>query len=179
MDRPGEGTQAPAPVGEASRTGYPSRVCVVTLSGRLFALDLQSVREVFPVESVTPVPGMPSVLSGVTNLRGVVMSLVDVRTLLGLSAAAAPQKFGVVIHHGANQVGMLVDQMPEISTVQPDQFLPAPPAGDRDAQPFVSTILQIEDRVGGLLEVPALLARMDAAGVPQGPAAHNTEGLVR
>jgi len=168
MDRPGEGTQVLAPAGAASRTGYPSRVCLVTLSGGLFALDLRSVREVFPVESVTPVPGMPSVLSGVTNLRGVVISLVDVRMLLGLSATGAPQKFGVVIHHGANQVGMLVDQVPEIRTVQPDQFLPAPQAGDRDAQPFVSTILRIEDRMGGLLEVPTLLARMDASSTTSG-----------
>jgi len=168
MDLPGPHTQALAPAGGASHAAYPSRVCLITLSGGLFALDLRSVREVFPVESITPVPGMPSVLSGVTNLRGVVVPLVDVRSLLGLSTAGAPQKIGVVIHHGANQVGVLVDQVPEIRTVQQDQFLPAPSTGEADAQSFVSTILRIEDRMGGLLEVPTLLAHMDAAGAPRG-----------
>lgn len=168
MDLPGPPTQALAPAGGASHAAYPSRVCLITLSGGLFALDLRSVREVFPVESITPVPGMPSVLSGVTNLRGVVVPLVDVRSLLGLSTAGAPQKIGVVIHHGTNQVGVLVDQVPEIRTVQQDQFLPAPTTGEADAQSFVSTILRIEDRMGGLLEVPTLLARMDAAGAPRG-----------
>lgn len=168
MDLPGPPTQVRAPAGTASPAGYPSRVCLITLSGCLFALDLQSVREVFPVESITPVPGMPSVLSGVTNLRGVVVPLVDVRSLLGLSTVGTPPKFGVVIHHGANQVGVLVDQVPEIRTVQQDQFLPAPQTGEAEARPFVSTILRIEDRLGGLLEVPTLLAHMDSTGPPRG-----------
>jgi len=168
MDLPGSPTQALAQTGAASPASYPSRVCLITLAGGLFALDLRSVREVFPVESVTPVPGMPSVLSGVTNLRGVVVPLVDVRALLGLSTDGAPQKIGVVIHHGVNQVGVLVDQVPEIRTVQQDQFIPAPQTGESDMQSFVSTILRIEDRMGGLLEVPTLLAHMDAGGAPRG-----------
>ncbi len=168
MDLPEPSTQVLAPAGTAPHTGYPSRVCLITLSGGLFALDLRSVREVFPVESITPVPGMPSVLSGVTNLRGVVVPLVDVRSWLGLSTAGIAPKFGVVIHHGANQVGVLVDQVPEIRTVQQEQFLPAPQTGEAEARPFVSTILRIEDRLGGLLEVPTLLAHMDTAGASRG-----------
>lgn len=168
MDLPAPPTQALAPAGTIPHTDYPSRVCLITLSGGLFALDLRSVREVFPVESITPVPGMPSVLSGVTNLRGVVVPLVDVRSLLGLSISGMPPKFGVVIHHGVNQVGVLVDQVPEIRTVKQDQFLPAPQSGEADARPFVSTILRIEDRLGGLLEVPTLLAHMDATGATKG-----------
>jgi purine-binding chemotaxis protein CheW len=168
MNLPGPPTQVLAPASTAPHAGYPARVCLITLSGRLFALDLRSVREVFPVESITPVPGMPSVLSGVTNLRGIVVPLVDVRSLLGLSTAGTPPKFGVVIHHGANQVGVLVDQVPEIRTVQQGQFLPAPQTGETDAQPFIATILRIEDRMGGLLEVPTLLAHMDSAGPPRG-----------
>jgi len=168
MDLPGPPTQVLAPTGAAPHAGYPSRVCLIMLSGGLFAIDLRSVREVFPVESITPVPGMPSVLSGVTNLRGVVVPLVDVRSLLGLSTVGTPPKFGVVIHHGANQVGVLVDQVPEIRTVQQDQFLPAPQSGEAEARPFIATILRIEDRLGGLLEVPTLLAHMDSAGPPRG-----------
>ncbi len=168
MDLPAPPTQVLAPAGSAPSAGYPSRVCLIVLSGGLFAIDLRSVREVFPVESITPVPGMPSVLSGVTNLRGVVVPLVDVRSLLGLSTTGTPLKFGVVIHHGANQVGVLVDQVPEIRTVQQDQFLPAPQSGEAEARPFIATILRIEDRLGGLLEVPTLLAHMDSTGPPRG-----------
>lgn len=168
MDLPVPQTQVLERTGDAPHAGYPSRICLINLSDGLFAIDLRSVREVFPVESITPVPGMPSILSGVTNLRGVVIPLVDVRPLLGLEVSGAPPKFGVVIHHGGNQVGILVDQVPEIRTVQQDQFLPAPATGQAEARPFVATILRIEDRLGGLLEVPTLLKHMDTAGGARG-----------
>ena len=168
MDLPGPHTQIPEQAGAAPAAGYPSRVCLITLSGGTFALDLQSVREVFPVKSITPVPGMPSVLVGVTNLRGVVLPIVDVRSLLGLTTAGPPSKFVVVLAHGGNQVGVLTDRVPEIRTVEQDQFLPAAQAGQVEARPFVSTILRVEDRLGGLLELPTLLAHMDARGVPKG-----------
>ena len=52
-------SQAEAPASNGSgKAGAPSRVCVVTLGGELFAIDLRCVREVFELESVTPVPGM-------------------------------------------------------------------------------------------------------------------------
>src|SRR5437764_15368771 len=47
-----------------------ARVCLISLSGELFAIDLRHIREVFEVDSVTPVPGMPRALAGVVNLRG-------------------------------------------------------------------------------------------------------------
>src|SRR2546426_6736330 len=124
MDLPGPHTSVLEYASVSPHAGFPSRVCLISLSNSLFAIDLQSIREVFPVDSVTPVPGMPTVLTGVTNLRGVVVPLVDVRPLLGLQHSGAPLKYAVVIHHGGNQVGVLVDQIPEIRTVQSDQFLP-------------------------------------------------------
>jgi purine-binding chemotaxis protein CheW len=60
-------------------------MCVLTLGGELFAIDLRHVSEVFEVEAVTVVPSMPSLLTGVTNLRGTVITLVDLRGSLGLS----------------------------------------------------------------------------------------------
>ena len=152
MDLPGPHTSVVEYASAAPHAGFPSRVCLITLSNSLFAIDLQSIREVFPVDSVTPVPGMPTVLAGVTNLRGVVVPLVDVRPLLGLQHSDTPLKYAVVIHHGGNQVGVLVDQ------------IPAPQTGQEKARPFVSTILRIEERLGGLLQVPTLLAHMDMTG---------------
>jgi purine-binding chemotaxis protein CheW len=164
MDLPGPHTSVVEYASAYPHAGFPSRVCLITISNSLFAIDLQSIREVFPVDSVTPVPGMPTVLTGVTNLRGVVVPLVDVRPLLGLQHSGAPLKYAVVIHHDGNQVGVLVDQIPEIRTVQSDQFLPAPQTGQEKTRPFVSTILRIEERLGGLLQVQALLVHMDMTG---------------
>jgi len=104
--------------GSAASTGSAGtmRAAIVSLGGELFTIDLQNVREVFVVESITPVPGMPAGLVGVTNLRGSVVPLLDLRQMIGLAAENA-LKYAVVIKHGNWQVGVLVDTVPEIRTL--------------------------------------------------------------
>jgi purine-binding chemotaxis protein CheW len=134
-----------------------SRMCLITLGGELFAMDLGHVSEVFEVDSITPVPGAPSTLIGVANLRGAVIPLADLRPSLGLSATDSSLKFAVVVRHGSHQIGILVDTVPEIRTVRQDEFLAAPAQGTANAQPLVSALLPVEERMSGVMEVPRLL----------------------
>jgi len=145
----------PAP--EQAKSTAPSRICLITLGGELFAIDLRHVREVFELESVTPVPGMPSSLVGVANLRGTVVPLADLRPVLGVSSAAS-SKYAVVVRHGNQQVGILIDDVPEIRTVNPDDMLTASTQGVAESRPFLSGLLKIEERISGMVEVPRLLA---------------------
>jgi len=77
--------------------------------------------------------------------------------MFGLSVTGPVPKFGVVIQHGSHQMGVLVDEVPEIRTVYTDEFLAAPATGAIE-KPFVSSILRVEDRMSGVVEVPTLLA---------------------
>ena len=138
------------------------RVAIISLGGELFTIDLSSVREVFVVESITPVPGMPSGLVGVTNLRGTVVPLLDLRPMLGLSAEAA-MIYAVVVKHRNWQVGVLVDTVPEIRTLSKDQFLPAPTGTGEGAFPFVLTVVKLEDRLRGVLETSMVLSHFEEA----------------
>lgn len=136
-------------------------MCVLTLSGELFAIDLRHVSEVFEVESVTFVPGMPDLLTGVTNLRGTVISLVDLRGSLGLSVTGSSLPFAVVIRQGSRHIGVLVDHVPEIHTVSREHLLPAMQAGPVGARPCVSAVLRLADRLGGVLDVPQVFTQVD------------------
>lgn len=137
------------------------RAAIVSLGGELFTIDLQNVREVFIVESITPVPGMPSGLVGVTNLRGSVVPLLDLRQMIGLPAETA-LKYAVVVKHGNWQVGVLVDTVPEIRTLSKDQFLPAPTGTGEGGNPFVSTVVKLEDRLRGVLETSVVLSHFES-----------------
>ena len=136
-------------------------MCVLTLGGELFAIDLRHVSEVFEVEAVTIVPSMPGLLTGVTNLRGTVISLVDLRGTLGLSVTDTAFPFAVVIRDGTRHIGLLVDHVPEIHTVAQEHLLPAMQAGPAGARPCVSTVLRLDSRLGGVLEVPQIFAQVD------------------
>ncbi len=146
----------------ASAVGMATvRAAIVSLGGELFTIDLQNVREVFVVESITPVPGMPSGLVGVTNLRGSVVPLLDLRQMIGLPAETA-LKYAVVVKHGNWQVGVLVDTVPEIRTLSKDQFLPAPTGTGDGGNPFVSTVVKLEDRLQGVLETSVVLSHFES-----------------
>ena len=136
------------------------RAAVISMGGDLFTIDLKSVREVFVVESITPVPGMPSGLVGVTNLRGTVIPLLDLRPMFGLDAVAT-LRYAVVVQHLHWQVGLLVDAVPEIRTIAKDQFLPAPASTGEGAFPFVSTVVKLEDRLRGVLETSVVLSHFE------------------
>jgi purine-binding chemotaxis protein CheW len=132
------------------------------LGGEFFAIDLRHVREVFELESITPVPGMPASLVGVANLRGTVVPLADLRPSLGVPASATP-KYAVVVRQGTQQVGILIDEVPEIRTIHPDDMLAASTRGVTDSRPFLSGLVKIEDRMSGMVEVGRLLASVEGS----------------
>ena len=149
---------------ETSRLTSPGattvRAAIISLGGELFTIDLKSVQEVFVVDSITPVPGMPSGLVGVTNLRGTVIPLLDLRPMFALNSDVT-LRYAVVVKHENWQVGVLVDTVPEIRTIAKDQFLPAPAGTGEGAFPFVSTVVKLEDRLRGVLETSVMLSYLE------------------
>ena len=148
---------AAPPPGEGS-----TRVCLISLAGEFFALHLRDVRELFEVESITRVAGMPPALVGVANLRGVIVPVVDLRVMIGLSTSGPKPVFAIVVRHGAQQAAVLAEEVPEIRAVQKEQFLPAPAEGSNGPQPFVTAVLRLGERLGGVIEVQKLLAYIEA-----------------
>ena len=142
---------------------FPSRVCVFTIDDRYYAVDLRHIREVLPIESITPIPGMPPVVIGMTNVRGSVVPIVDLRLLLGLRPRQLPP-FAVVLRHEGYELAVLVDRSPEIMTVTPDQFeLSQSSSQDSAAGPhIVSGTLRINDAVIHILDVAQLVVLLDS-----------------
>ncbi|GMV51429.1 purine-binding chemotaxis protein CheW [Nitrospirales bacterium NOB] len=136
-------------------------MCVFLLGGESFAMDLRHVAEVFEVESVTAVPGMPRVLVGVTNLRGTIVSLVDLRETLEVSLASSVLPFAVVMREGAKLCGVLVDDVPEIRTVSRNDLLPALQSGPYERRPGVSLVLRLGSRLCGVLDVTQVFAQIE------------------
>ena len=106
---------------ESCRLAYAS-----TVGDSRYTVDLRHVREVFPIETITPMPGMSPLIIGMTNVRGSVVPIVDIRLLLGLPQAKLIPLFAVVLWHEEYQLAVLVDCSPEIMAVLPEQFGPAP-----------------------------------------------------
>jgi purine-binding chemotaxis protein CheW len=149
-------------VQEKAKPTESLRVCLVALGEESFAIDLGQVLEVFEPESITPVPGMPAALVGITNLRGTIIPLVDLRAVLGVSASVLP-KYTVVVRHGTQQVGILVEGIPKIRTVRSDDL--AAHSGHTVAERLRD--FKEEKKLSTILEMSRLLASIEGTAKDQ------------
>jgi purine-binding chemotaxis protein CheW len=145
------------------------RACLLTIGGQPYAVDLRHVREVIPVECITPVPGMPALVLGVTNVRGSVVPVVDLLLMLGLPAAESLPLFVVVLRQEDYLIGALVDRSPEIMSVMPEQLMGQTRAtGETGKLTFISDAVRLEKGICPVLDVPSLVDCVESESTAAG-----------
>jgi len=112
------------------------------LGDEIFALDISKVREVLDFTNLTKVPRTPEFMSGVINLRGSVVPVVDMRLKFGMPATENTVNTCIIIVEisldGETTVlGALADSVQEVMDLEPDQIEPAPRIGTRLRTDFI------------------------------------------
>lgn len=93
-----------------------------------YALDAAVLREVSQMKEVTRIPGTPSHVVGVMNVRGLMIALIDLRLLLGLPRATAAEQHRVlIIHSQGKEAGILTDGTLGMRALPLDTIHPVPP----------------------------------------------------
>ena len=104
-----------------------SQYCTFYLDRLLFGVELQGVQEVIRTLGMTQVPLAPGVVSGLINLRGQIVTAVDLRKRLGLAPRPADMlPMNVVIRSADGEVSLLVDEIGDVVEVDEASF-EAPP----------------------------------------------------
>lgn len=104
-------------------------LAVIGLNGEYFGLDLQIVREFTDIGKVTPVPCCPNHIVGNMNLRGEIVTLVDIRNLLNLPMTSPETGAKVMLVRVEDLVvGMKVDEVFDVMYLQPSQIQAVPAA---------------------------------------------------
>jgi purine-binding chemotaxis protein CheW len=86
-----------------------------TVGGQLFGLPILRVQDVFVPERITKVPLAPAEIAGVLNLRGRIVTLIDLRESLGLKAPADDAGvMAIGVESRAESYGLLVDSVGEV-----------------------------------------------------------------
>ena len=128
-----------------------SQFCTFYLDKLLFGVELKSVQEVIRSLDMTRVPLAPQVVSGLINLRGQIVTAVDLRRRLELEAAPPGSSvMNVVVRSVDGAVSMQVDEIGDVVEVEESTFEPPP----ETLRPSVRTIiLGIHKLNGRLLHV--------------------------
>lgn len=83
-----------------------------------YGVPVEQVREVRDMQTVTPVPGAPSFVEGVTNLRGQIITVMDLRKRLGMHGKDGLGEKIIIIDLGKHSIGVVVDAVTEVSTIR-------------------------------------------------------------
>ncbi len=89
-----------------------------TVDGVNYGVPVEQVREVRDMQQVTRVPGAPEYVNGVTNLRGQIITVVDLRRRLGLVDAHNGSEKIMIIDLEKSAVGVVVDAVTEVTTIK-------------------------------------------------------------
>ena len=123
---------APIELDPAS-TGTPS--LVFSLGTERYAVPGWQVREVRAASQVTPLPGTPPFVAGLMNVRGRVISVLDLRPLFGIPSAGAPPQTAMLLSSPRGDVAVLADDRPTLRWLVEDELGPLPPGGPAGLDP--------------------------------------------
>ena len=102
------------------------RLATFTIEDRCFGVDVSRVREVLRPQGLTRIPLAPSQVAGLINLRGEIVTALDLRVRLGLGRRADDRAMNVVMTTEHGPVSLLVDEVGDVLEVQDASFEPAP-----------------------------------------------------
>jgi purine-binding chemotaxis protein CheW len=129
-----------------------------------YAIDILQVREIRAHEPVTHIANAPAYLTGVINLRGAIVPIVDMRVKLALAKADYDATTVVIILNIANRaVGIVVDAVSDVVAFAADEIRPPPTWHGGIETGFIRGLASLEERLLIVIDIAGLLMAPDAA----------------
>jgi purine-binding chemotaxis protein CheW len=126
-----------------------------------FAIAVLEIKEIIEYASITHVPQMYSFMAGVTNVRGNVIPVIDLKDRLGLGQASNDNRTCIIVETLDEAetllVGLIVDTVDQVYPLLPEMREPAPNFGTRIRKDFILSMAKINDRFITILNLSALL----------------------
>lgn len=124
-----------------------------------YGVEISAVESIIKMQELTRVPRSPSFVEGVTNLRGVVLPVIDLRKRFSIPAVEATKETRIVVIHMAEmKVGMVVDSVSEVLTISDEIIEPTPAMVSSVDTAFIVGIAKVDERLVILLDLERVLS---------------------
>jgi len=141
------------------------QIVIFELASELFGLHIASVESIIKLQSITQVPHTPSFVEGVTNLRGNVLPVIDLRKRFGFDAKTVDKNSRVIVVNADKiKVGMIVDAVTEVLTISDQAVEPAPAITMTVDSNFITGIVKTANNLVILLNLGRVLAGQEKVG---------------
>lgn len=134
---------------EQDATNHVSRQYSTFAVGSLFfGIEVLEVQEVLRYLEMTSVPLSPNVIEGLINLRGQIVTAVDMRSRLGLPKRPEGETpMNMVVRSEDGAVSLLVDEIGDVVEVQPESYEPAPDNLPQEQRELIRGVYKLEGRL--------------------------------
>jgi purine-binding chemotaxis protein CheW len=130
-----------------------------TLGQEEYGIDILKVQEIRGYEAVTRIANAPEFVKGVINLRGIIVPIVDMRIKFNLGEPTYDQFTVVIILNIAGRVvGMVVDSVSDVITLNPGDIKPAPEMGTAFNTDYLVGLGTLEERMLILIDIDKLMS---------------------
>ncbi|AOY95311.1 chemotaxis protein CheW [Cupriavidus sp. USMAA2-4] len=131
---------------------------VFTLGSEEYGIDILKVQEIRGYDAVTRIANAPDFIKGVTNLRGVIVPIVDLRVKFRLGNVRYDHQTVVIILNIAGRVvGIVVDGVSDVLTLNGGDVKPAPEFGVSVSTEYLTGLGSVEGRMLILIDIERLM----------------------
>jgi purine-binding chemotaxis protein CheW len=143
---------------------HTSQFCTFYLDKLLFGVELKGVQEVIRSLDMTKVPLAPAVVRGLINLRGQIVTAVDLRRRLELEPSPAGKlAMNVVVRSEDGAVSLLVDEIGDVVEVEEDSFEPPPETLRGSVRTMILGVHKLNGRLLHVLDIEKACQMTDGA----------------
>ena len=134
------------------------------LEDEVYGINVMQVQEVLRITEIAPVPGAPSYVLGIINLRGSVVTVIDTRSRFGLMPKETDDLSRIIIVEvNGNVIGMLVDSVAEVVYLHQSEIDTAPSVSSDDSSRFIQGVCSREDYLLIIVDVDKFLSEEETA----------------
>ena len=134
------------------------QLVIFDLGNESFGIDIASVEGIVKLQEITRIPQAPSYMEGITNLRGSVLSVIDLHRRFGMPEQERTNETRIVVAQmGELKVGMIVSCVSEVLTIDDSVIEPPPPMISNISCEFITGVAKIDKRLVILLDLEKVL----------------------
>lgn len=135
------------------------KFCTFWLDGLFCGIDVADVQEVIRAQEMTPVPSSADVVRGLINLRGQIVTAIDLRRRMGLEPLEEGKaSMNVVVRTPDGVVSLLVDRIGDVIEIDPSERETPPQTISACAREVIRGVCKLEGRLLLILDTEALLS---------------------
>lgn len=134
-----------------------SQYCTFRVGQMFFGLEVEQVQEVIRFQSMTRVPLAPAEVHGLINLRGQIVTAIDMRTRMGLPHLDDELPMNVILTGDYGAVSLLVDEIGDVIEVEDELFEHPPNTLGRDIRELVRGVYKLDGQLLLILDATAAI----------------------